>query len=146
MPPAPKNLWWSVFNNQISVAPVIIEAPTKTAAITDYFNQEAGGQVGSRAQTSVLGPYKTKAAATAAAANQSSAPPGSSAAGAAGAKVSSLGQIGSFFGALTQKNTWIRVAEVLLGAALLIIGLAKLASGTEAGKAATKIATKAALI
>lgn len=60
--------------------------------------------------------------------------------------VNVLGGVSNFFHALTQKNTWIRVVEVLLGGALLLIGLAKLASGTQVGKAAKGIAMKAALI
>lgn len=60
--------------------------------------------------------------------------------------LSGLESVSGFFSTLTQANTWIRVAEVLLGAALLIIGLAKLASGTEVGKAAKGIAMKAALL
>lgn len=57
-----------------------------------------------------------------------------------------LSGVSNFFHALTEKSTWIRVAEVLLGAALLLIGLAKLAGNTQVGKAAKGIATKAALI
>jgi len=40
----------------------------------------------------------------------------------------------------------VRGFEMLLGAALIVIGLAKLASDTPAGKAAIKIGTKAALL
>jgi hypothetical protein len=47
-----------------------------------------------------------------------------------------LPQIGSFFSALTQGATWIRVAEVLIGGILLLIGLNK-AFGNPAGKAAS---------
>ena len=53
--------------------------------------------------------------------------------------------IGNFFNKLGQAATWKRIAEVLLGAALVIIGIAKLAGGTPAGKAAAGIAAKAAL-
>ena len=35
-----------------------------------------------------------------------------------------LGEIGDFFNALTQKNTWIRIAKVVIGGSLLIIGIA----------------------
>lgn len=37
-----------------------------------------------------------------------------------------LAAIGNFFGDLSQANTWIRVAKVLIGGTLLIVGLAKL--------------------
>lgn len=59
--------------------------------------------------------------------------------------LSGLAAIGDFFSRLTQASTWLRVAEVALGAALLIIGLAKLASNTPVGRAAAK-AGKAARI
>jgi hypothetical protein len=57
-----------------------------------------------------------------------------------------LRNIGAFFDKLSQASTWLRIGEFILGAALVIVGVAKLASGTAAGKAATKIATKAALL
>jgi hypothetical protein len=34
-----------------------------------------------------------------------------------------LAEVGSFFSALTEKNTWIRVAKVVVGGLLLIVGL-----------------------
>lgn len=57
---------------------------------------------------------------------------------AAASSVPGLSQIGTFFHSLGEANTWIRVAEVLLGLGLIIVGLARLASGTSAGKAAMK--------
>ena|SRR6266702_3678351 len=36
---------------------------------------------------------------------------------------------------LTQRETWVRIAEVTLGSALILVGLAKLMENTEAGKA-----------
>jgi hypothetical protein len=72
--------------------------------------------------------------------------PGNQAPGNPVPAVSSLLGISNFFHALTEKSTWIRIVEVVLGGALLIIALAKLASGTPAGKAAMKIGTKAALL
>ena len=56
-----------------------------------------------------------------------------------------LAAIGDFFARLAQGATWLRVAEVILGGALIIIALAKLASGTPVGQAAAK-AGKAAMI
>lgn len=46
-------------------------------------------------------------------------------------------QIGSFFGALSQGSTWIRVAEGILGIILIAVGLARI---THAVPIATKIA------
>lgn len=60
--------------------------------------------------------------------------------------LSGLAAIGDFFSRLTQASTWIRVAEVLLGAGLIIVGLAKLASGTPVGKAAVKAGKAAAIL
>jgi len=57
-----------------------------------------------------------------------------------------LAAIGDFFQRLTQAGTWIRVGQVLLGAALIIIGLARLGSGTAAGKAAMKAGKAAAIL
>jgi hypothetical protein len=48
-----------------------------------------------------------------------------------------LQQVGSFFSALSQGNTWVRVAEGLLGIILIAVGLARL---THAVPVATKIA------
>jgi len=75
--------------------------------------------------------------------------PGNTVAGAAQAAASSvpgLSQIGTFFHSLGEANTWIRVAEVLLGLGLIIVGLAKLASGTPAGKAALKAGKAVAIL
>lgn len=47
--------------------------------------------------------------------------------------------IGSFFGALGQSNTWIRVAKVVVGGVLLIIGIAHI---TGAGNAVATAARK----
>lgn len=51
-----------------------------------------------------------------------------------------------FLGRLSQASTWVRVAEILIGAALIIVAVAKLASGTQAGRSAAKVATTAALL
>lgn len=57
-----------------------------------------------------------------------------------------INAIGDFFQRLTQGNTWIRVAEFLLGLGLIVVGLAKLASGTAAGRTAAKVGKAAALL
>lgn len=54
--------------------------------------------------------------------------------------------LGDFLRRLGEANTWIRVAEVILGLGLIIVGLAKLASGTAAGKAALKAGETAAIL
>jgi len=50
-----------------------------------------------------------------------------------------------FLDALTQKNTWIRVAEVVLGLALIIVGLAKLTGAGDIAKQAAKVAARTGL-
>jgi hypothetical protein len=47
-----------------------------------------------------------------------------------------LAQVGDFFGALTGPNLWIRAAKVLVGATLLIVGIAHL-TGASGALAAT---------
>lgn len=53
-----------------------------------------------------------------------------------------LAQVGDLFGALTQANTWIRVAKVVFGGVLLIIGIAHI---TGAGNAVASAARKVPL-
>ncbi len=57
-----------------------------------------------------------------------------------------INAIGDFFNRLTKSNTWIRVAEVLLGLGLIVVGLAKIASGSPVGKAALKAGKAAAIL
>ena len=59
---------------------------------------------------------------------------------------SGLDAIGDFFNKLGQAGTWIRVAEVLLGLGLLIVGISKLASGTPIGNAAATAGKAAAIL
>jgi hypothetical protein len=60
--------------------------------------------------------------------------------------LSGLAAIGDFFSRLTEGSTWIRVLEMVLGAGLVLVGLAHAASGTPAGRAAKSVAVKAALL
>jgi hypothetical protein len=57
-----------------------------------------------------------------------------------------LAQIGDFFARLTEGNTWLRVLEAILGAGLILVGLAHLAGNTQVGRTAKTIATRAALL
>jgi hypothetical protein len=89
------------------------------------------------------GPFPSKAAAQSAVAKEGKNP--NPVKNLIGNPLHGIEAIGNFFNKLGQAATWKRVAEVILGAALVIIGIAKLAAGTPAGKAAAGIATKAAL-
>ena len=63
-----------------------------------------------------------------------------------GIPVTGLNAIGDFFRRLTEGSTWIRVAEAILGLGLVIVGLAKLASGTSVGRAAVRAGKAAAIL
>jgi hypothetical protein len=62
-----------------------------------------------------------------------------------GSILGGLGDIGHFFDLLASGALWIRVAEVILGAGLIIVGLATLVSGP-AGRAATRAGKAAAIL
>lgn len=57
-----------------------------------------------------------------------------------------LSTIGQFFSQLGQANTWLRIGEFLLGAALIVVGTAHLMSDTPMGRAAKSVAAKAAIL
>jgi hypothetical protein len=63
-----------------------------------------------------------------------------------GISIPGLSQIGDFFSRLTQASTWLRVLEAILGAGLILVGLAHLAGNTQVGRTAKTIATRAALL
>ncbi len=56
-----------------------------------------------------------------------------------------LASLGKFFGALGQASTWTRVAEVLIGAALIIVGLARLGGNSQIVRTAGKVAATTGL-
>lgn len=62
-----------------------------------------------------------------------------------GAKAIGQLSLSDFLGRLSQASTWIRVGEVLLGLALIIVGLAKLTGTGEIAKQAAKVAAKTGL-
>jgi hypothetical protein len=64
---------------------------------------------------------------------------------AVGNAATGINAIGDFFQRLTQAGTWVRAAEVLIGAALLLAGLNHVL-GNPAGKAAKTAAKGAALL
>jgi hypothetical protein len=57
-------------------------------------------------------------------------------AGLPGFSIPGLSQLGDFFGALTGANLWIRAAKVLVGATLVIVGIAHI-TGADGALAAT---------
>lgn len=125
--------WWVV--NQIS-RPGGPRGPQQTSYVIV--------QAAARPINTVAGPYATKAKAQAwqTSANTAGNSPGSAAGGTvnAAANATGLTAIGDFFSRLGQANTWIRVAEVLLGLVLLAVGVAR---ATNAVPIATKIAKTA---
>jgi hypothetical protein len=50
------------------------------------------------------------------------------------------GSLGSFLGDLTSASTWIRVAKVIVGGAMLLVGIAKLTGASGIAASAVKIA------
>lgn len=117
---------------------------TQQATVFQWGNAKAKPTVATANITGLAaitgGPYPTKAAATAAAdGTGSSGLPGtgkqagvsSSAVNSANGitpslpdPLSGLAAVGDFFGRLTEAATWTRVAKVIVGAALVLIGLA----------------------
>lgn len=59
---------------------------------------------------------------------------------AVGSTTAALGDIANFFGDFTQANTWIRVAKVVTGALLIIVGAAHLTGADKAAGKAAKVA------
>lgn len=103
----------------------------------------------------VEGPYSTKAAAQAAigttgTSGKGGGPNGTDTSNPQANKTPKLpdplAAIGDFFGRLAEGSTWIRVAEVLLGLGLIVVGLSHLAAGTPIGRAATTAGKAAALL
>jgi len=111
---------------------------TGVAAIAENVNIKIGSASGWLFGDKTYGPYPTQAQAQA---QKNAHPPTGIASkihsALSGATTAATG-VGDFLGRLTQASTWIRVGEVLLGLALIIVGLAKL---TTAVPAATKIAS-----
>ena len=50
-----------------------------------------------------------------------------------------VGSVVQFLGDLTQRNTLLRLAEGALGIVLIIVGVAKLADGTQVGSVLKKV-------
>jgi len=123
-----KESWWALFNNQISANSVVLQAANKDAAIKQYFQQEAGGQVGSHAQTAVLGPFPTQAEATTAAKTlDRGRAPGASAASTIPNPFSWVGAIAHWIGDLVEHLTdvhmWISLGWIALGLLLVALGI-----------------------
>lgn len=93
------------------------------------------------------GPYSTKAKADAALAKLGSGPHVN------GPQITNQGvsignpfaSLSKFFSALGQASTWTRVAEVLIGAALIIVGLARLGGNSQIVRTAGKVAATTGL-
>lgn len=100
---------------------LVIAAPTSAQALAD-----AKAEIGLNGFGFAIsgGPYTSKAAAQEAASSQTQTQQQQNQAGQIPNPLSGLTQIGNFFGALTQAATWIRLAKVVFGGGLLIIGLA----------------------
>jgi hypothetical protein len=121
-----KGNWW--YNTTSGVI-------TQATGIQQIINVDGPG-------LSLAGPFPTQADAQA---FKTQFPPKGPAKAISGA-VSATEGVSSFLGQLSNKNTWVRIAEVVLGLGLLIVGLSQLAKGTPVGNAATKVAKAAAIL
>ena len=83
------------------------------------------------------GPYATQAAAQQAA-NQQTANATSTEFSLPGPSLPGLPQIGDFFASLGKANTWIRVAKVLIGGVLLVVGLVHITGADNAVASAAR--------
>jgi len=134
--------WWNIWTLASPQAEVIIPHTIQAATEPQKGDKSQWGEI-----WTVAGPYKTKDDALQAIGQYHGPPPGSTGfqdkppVGLGG-----LASIGAFFDKLSEANTWIRVGEVLLGLALIIVGTAKLFANTSVGKAATKAGKVAALL
>jgi hypothetical protein len=63
----------------------------------------------------------------------------------AGSVTSDFAAVNKFLGQLGDKAVWVRVAEVIIGLALIIVGLDKALAGTPGGSAAHAVAKGAFL-
>jgi hypothetical protein len=88
------------------------------------------------------GPYATQAAAETAAGQQTAKATSTELGTPNGITIPGLSQVGSFFTALGDASTWIRVAKVVIGGVLLIVGLVHI---TGAGNAVASVARKVPL-
>lgn len=150
------NTWWWVVvppaEQNASTIPgdaKIISTPEGSAAYNTLLNTDSGTvQVGGQPYVRYMGPFATKADAQNAKPGNLTIVPGYTVtpSGQVQGPLSGLAAIGDFFSKLGQANTWLRVAEVLLGAGIIIVALAKLASDTPAGRAAVKAGKAAAIL
>lgn len=113
-------LTWSAFYTKLAAAQPTADPQTLANTVLGLYNvQAAATGVGATGSAAVnVGTAIAKGAN--AAANENFGLPSVS------DPLDFLGEIGDFFSRLTQANTWIRIGKILLGGALVLIGLAHL--------------------
>ena len=131
--------WWAVPEGILGTGISIATGHASLYHVIQSASKPVGG-----AGNPVYGPYATQTQAQAQANElngiaQTGAAAGEKAAGAAGNPLAGLQDIGSFFDLLGQRQTWIRVAEVVVGLLLVGTAVSHLAANTQAGQ--TIIAT-----
>lgn len=120
--------------------PPVLNSPTGDWQVIQADNQAQADQL---KKNGYKGPYATKAAAQAAADKQKQSANSTVFNPQLPNPLNGVAAIGDFFSRLADPHTWLRVAEVLVGAAFLVIGLnhllgnpaGKLAGATPAGRA-----------
>jgi hypothetical protein len=125
--------WWVIAYTQ-EAGPITYQYFQGTKAQAQAQANQAVKQLGG---TNLSGPYPTKAAAQAAVKNNkvnkgTSEGQNPNPATTTGISIPGISQIGDFFGALADANTWIRVAKVVFGGVLLIIGIAHITGASGA--------------
>lgn len=158
-----KGSWWIAYSLQGGGTATLVEgtlAQVKSWSQSKYgksvqfpgtsvnINPFSGAGLGGSSSAIIIGPFTSKAEAEsdAATGNYPANVTGSGNESSITQTIPGLAQIGDFFSRLAQANTWLRVAETILGIGLILVGLAHLGGNTHIGRAATKIATSAALL
>jgi|SRR5579871_1298634 len=138
------NQWYVLNTSPASGTPTIytVAQGTYSQIVTALHNNFGG----------YSGPYNSLAKANQVAANE---PPNKAEKGPYGTTIQPGGgvtvnpgtaAVDALEGWLGGRGLWVRIAEVGIGAALVIVGVSKLAGNTQIGKAATKIGTKVGLL
>lgn len=108
--------------------PLLQQAALAAGYIGPYDYQTARGVAAGLAHESGTTPSGTNPLTT-----------GQQAAKGATSALGGVAAIGDFFNRLTEKNTWLRVGEVVAGLLLLYIGLKAVTTGTPVGEAAKSV-------
>jgi hypothetical protein len=134
MPKTQHLKWWAVYNNQVTVNAQVEQAASRDEAIRKYF--DAAGAGGSRTKTAVKGPFNTQAEALKAAESFTGGGPSQTVGGAATQRAPQ--NVNKFLTGLSSRDLVVRIVEVILGGALIVVGVTVLAGDSKLGKTLRK--------